>query len=133
MSPLFSILQIIICLLTSCSIWAINLKIRRSERFCRTIVLFGPLILFGMFIYSLYFIKGVHHAWFLTILLSLGTTIAWIFAGCMIIGILIILSVGSYWLTVTLRNTNYEAFRRRFRRDFSHGWRQIKAWIEGEN
>ncbi len=48
------------------------------------------------------------------------------------IGVLIILAVGGYWLTVTLRDANYAAFRRRFRRDFSYGWRRIKAWIEGE-
>lgn len=132
MTTWFSILLIIAGILCSASIWAINLKVRRYERFCRIVATFGPFVLLAMFMYSIYFIKGANYSWLLLICLSLGITIVWLFGGGLAVGVLIILAVGGYWLTVTLRDTNYAAFRRRFRRDFSYGWRRIKAWIEGE-
>ncbi len=132
MTTWFSVLLVVAGLVISASIWAINLKVHRFERFSRMCALFGPFVLLVMFMYSIYFIKGAYYSWLMLICLSLGITIAWLCAGALLIGVLIILAVGGYWLVVTLRDTNYAAFRRRFRRDFSYGWRRIKAWIEGE-
>ncbi|MBQ8677435.1 MAG: hypothetical protein IJ529_03065 [Alphaproteobacteria bacterium] len=124
---------ILICLgiLTSSSIWAINLKLRRFERASKIIAMLGPWILFFMFIWSIN-AKGGNYSYIAIFFLSLLSTMMWIFAGCLLVGVIIILSVGTYWLTVTLKNTNYAVLRRKFRRDFAYGWERIRAWIEGE-
>ncbi len=132
MNTWFSILLMLVGLLMGASIWAVNLKVRRFERFCRATVLFGPIVLLVMFIFSIYFLKGVNSSWLLLICLSVGITVVWILAGLLMVGVLIILVVGGYWLVITLRDMNYAVFRRRFRRDFSYCWREVKAWIEGE-
>ena len=132
MSTWFSILLVFVGLLIGASIWMINLKVRRFERCCRMTALFGPCVLLAMFMFSIYFIKGVNSSWLLLICLSMAMTVVWILAGLLMVGVLIILIVGGYWLIVTLKDTNYAVFRRRCRRDFSYCWREVKAWIEGE-
>ncbi len=132
MTTLYSVLLFVVGVLTAGAIWAVNLNLRRFEYSARLIAFFGPFVLLAMFVYSIYFIKGANYSWLLIFFLSLITTIMWIFAGGLLVGVLMILAVGGYWVTVTLRDTNYAAFRRRFRRDFSYGWSRIRAWIEGE-
>lgn len=132
MTAWFTFLLFLIGILTAASLWAINLNVRRFAPASRLMAMVGPFVLLGMFIYSIYFIKGVNYSWLLILGLSLVTTMAWIFAGGLLIGVIIILAVGGYWTVVTLRDANYAAFRRRFRRDFSYGWSRVKAWIEGE-
>lgn len=132
MTTCFTLLLFLTGILTAAALWAVNLDVRRFAPASRLIAMVGPIALLGMFIYSIYFIKGANYSWLLIFCLSLVTTMAWIFAGGLLVGVLIILAVGGYWTAVTLRNANYAAFRRRFRRDFSYGWSRIKAWIEGE-
>lgn len=132
MTTWFTFLLFLIGILTAASLWAVNLNVRRFAPASRLVSMVGPVVLFGMFIYSIYFIKGSNYSWVLILGLSLVTTLAWIFAGGLLVGVSIILAVGGYWTVVTLRDANYAAFRRRFRRDFSYGWSRIKAWIEGE-
>lgn len=132
MTTWFTLLLFLIGILTAASVWAVNLDVRRFAPVSRLISMVGPIVLLGMFVYSIYFIKGANYSWLFIFLLSLVTTLVWIFAGGLLVGIVIILAVGGYWTGVTLRDANYAAFRRRFRRDFSYGWSRIKAWIEGE-
>ncbi len=132
MTTWFTFLLFLIGILTAASLWAVNLNVRRFAPASRLMAMVGPVVLLGMFIYSIYFIKGSNYSWLLIFGLSLVTTMAWIFAGGLLIGVIIILAVGGYWTVVTLRDANYAAFRRRFRRDFSYGWSRIKAWIDGE-
>ena len=132
MTTCFTLLLFLTGILTAAALWAVNLDVRRFAPASRLIAMVGPIALLGMFIYSIYFIKGANYSWLLIFCLSLVTTLAWISAGGLLVGVLIILAVGGYWTAVTLRDANYAAFRRRFRRDFSYGWSRVKAWIEGE-
>lgn len=132
MDTWFSALLIVIGILTSGAIWAVNLNIRRFAPMSRLLAMVGPLVLLGMFIYSLYFVKGAGSSCLLIFFLSLGITLVWIAAGGLLVGVAIILAVGGYWTTTTLRDTNYAALWRRIRRDFSYSWNRIRAWIEGE-
>ena len=133
MTTLFSILILLISLLVSTSIWAVFLKIRRFERAFRTILLFGPAVLIGMQFYSLSVIKAADYPALTMIFLSLLYSVAFIILGLLLVGIIIIIAVGGYWLVTTLRQTGYKPFWRRFRRDFSYGWNRIKSWLEGES
>ena len=133
MTTLFSVLVLLISMLVGISIWGIFLKIRRFERAFRIVLLFGPAILIGMQFYSLSVIKAADYSTLAMIFLSILYSLAFVILGLLLIGIIIIVAVGGYWLVTTLRKTGYKPFWRRFRRDFSYGWNRIKSWLEGES
>lgn len=131
-STWFSILLIFISIFVGAAIWGLILKIKRFEKFLRLAASLGPCVLMASFIYSLLVIKNVGYSLFVTICLSLLYSSIFIIMGILIVGTIIILSIGGYWLAVVLRKTNYRALWRHIRRDFFYGWNRIKAWIEGE-
>ncbi len=123
---------ILLGILTAGSIWAVILNVKRFIPLSRLFSVLGPIALLAMFIYSIDVLKDGNYSWYILFCLSLITTFAWICAGGLLIGTLIILMVGGHWTFATLRNTNYSALWRRIRLDFSYSWNRVRAWIEGE-
>jgi hypothetical protein len=128
----FYISLILLGILTSGSIWAVILNVKRFLPLSRLMTLLGPIALLSMFIYSIDVLKDGNYSWFILFCLSLISTFACICAGGLLVGTLIILAVGGHWTFVTLRNTNYSALWRRIRRDFAYSWSRVRAWVEGE-
>lgn len=129
---MLSFLSFVIGLFTACSIWATNLKIKRSREITRWGSLVGILALFVLFFYSIYYIKAADYALWLIIALSIGITVAWVIACCMFTGLLIIVAVGAYWLATTLRKTSIQEICYNIKADFKENFVRLKSWIDGE-
>lgn len=123
---------VILGLIQAMALWVLNLKIMRFEFTARRLAFIVPWFLFGMLFYSNYFVKEEVYSFLTAIVISVALACAIVLAGVLLIGMIIILTVGTYWVVVTLRNTNYSVYKRRVRMDFSYAWNRIKAWIEGE-
>ncbi|MBP5399173.1 MAG: hypothetical protein J6Y53_01990 [Alphaproteobacteria bacterium] len=132
MTVWFYLLLVILGLIQAMSLWVLNLKIIRFEFTARRLAFIVPWFLFGMLFYSNYFVKEEVYSFLMAVIISVALACAIVLAGVLLVGMIIILTVGTYWVVVTLRNTNYSVYKRRVRMDFSYAWNRIKAWIEGE-
>lgn len=132
MNVWFSFALVLTGFLTAACIWAINLKIKRSSMITRWGSLLGIAVLLAMFFYSIDIIKGSAYSIHTIIGLSVGITIVWIVACVLTMGVLIILTVGCYWVVSTLRKTSPKQFWENLKIDFKNNFEHIKAWIEGE-
>lgn len=132
MTTLFYVLLILFSLLVGAALWSATLKIRRFERAADICLRGGPLVVFVMLFYSVYFMKNDDYGVLQNLFLSLVMTAMLIIGAALMVGVLIIFAVGAYWTFVTLRGTNYAVYGRRVRMDFSSLWNKIKNWVEGE-
>lgn len=124
---------VILAMIQAMALWVLSLKIIRFEFTARRLAFLVPWFLVGMLFYSNYFVKEEgSYSLFTAIIISVALACAIVLAGVLLVGMIIILAVGTYWVVVTLRETNYSVYRRRVRMDFSYAWHRIKAWIEGE-
>ena len=124
---------VILGLIQAMALWVLNLKIIRFEFTARRLAFIVPWFLVGMLFYSNYFVKEEgSYSLLMAIVISVALACAIVLAGVLLIGMIIILVVGTYWVVVTLRETNYSVYRRRVRMDFSYAWHRIRAWLEGE-
>lgn len=126
-------LGLIICgLYTASCIWIINLKIERYEFLARRSSLIGLIIILVMFIYSIYFIKGVDYSFGVILGLSIGITIVWLLACGFAIGIFTIMTVGTYWLITTWKKTDFHELWSNIKLDFKAKITSLKSWIDDE-
>lgn len=132
MTAWFYFLLVMLGLVQAMALWVLNLKIVRFEFSARRLAFVVPWFLVGMLFYSNYFVKEEVYSFWTAVVISFALACAIVLAAVLLVGMLIILAVGSYWVVVTLRETNYSVYRRRVRMDFSYAWNRIKAWIEGE-
>lgn len=132
MSIWFYLVLVILGLVQALALWVLNLKIARFEFCSRRLTFILPWFLVGMLFYSNYFVKDEVYSFLFALCISVALACAIVLAAMLLVGMIIILAVGSYWVWVVLRETNYSVYRRRVRRDFSYAWNRIKAWIEGE-
>ena len=132
MTMIFYFLLILISLMVAAALWSVSLKIRRFERAAQILLRGGPWIIFGMVVYSIYFIKNDDYGLLQNLFLSLVMTAMLIVGAALMVGVLIIFAVGAYWTFVTLRGTNYAVYGRRVRMDFSSLWNKFRNWLEGE-
>lgn len=132
MSTTFTVFLILIGIFTAMCIWALNLKINRHAKAARWGSLAGILILFIMFFYSIDYVKGANYTPGLVIGLSVGTTIVWVLACAFMVGLLIIIAVGLYWVVTMFKNHSLKDMWEMMKADFIECYSKLKAWAEGE-
>ena len=59
-------------------------------------------------------------------------TIVWLLACGFAIGVLIILSVGTYWTVTTWKKTDFREFWANVKADFKAEIASLKSWIDDE-
>ncbi len=124
---------LIVCgLLTSSCIWILNLKIDRYGAAARWGSVIGIMLLLVMFVYSIYYVKGVDYSPGLTVGLSVGMTIVWLLACGFMVGVSAIVSVGVYWLINTWKKTDFREFWSEMKSDFKAEIDSLKSWIDDE-
>ena len=92
----------------------------------------GIALLLVMFIYSIHYVKGADYSRGLILALSVGMTIVWLLACGFTIGVLVIVSVGAYWLVTTWRKTDFREFWSGVKSDFKTEVASLKSWIDDE-
>lgn len=123
---------ILVGLLTAGCVWFINLNFERYQAVARGGSLFGIVLLLAMFVYSIHFVKGADYSWGLILALSLGMTIVWLLACGFTIGVAVILSVGTYWVVTTWKNTDFKEFWAGVKTDFKNEIAGLKSWFDDE-
>lgn len=128
----FAVLLLITGLITAAGIWSVNLRAEKWGAAGRWSALIGSLVLMGMFIYSLYYIKSVPYNFLASVCLAVAMTLAWLFACSMAVGLFIIIVAGIYWIVSAFRKTSCREMWAKLREDFRNDIVHIKAWIDGE-
>ena len=119
-------------LLTAGCVWVVNLEIQKCGRAARIGSLLGVAVQLAMFVYSIHFVKGADYSWGLILILAIGMTIVWLLACGFAIGVLIILSVGTYWTVTTWKKTDFREFWANVKADFKAEIASLKSWIDDE-
>jgi len=132
MNVTFAVLLIFVGLVTAAGIWSINLKNDKWGMVARWGVLIGSIVLLGMFMYSLYYIKGVSYNFLIVFVLALALALVWLFACSMATGLGIIIGVGIYWMVSTFRKSSCREIWAKLKEDFHKDIVHFKAWIDGE-
>ena len=124
---------LIVCgLLTAGCVWVLNLKLDGYGPAARWGSMLGIALLLVMFIYSIHYVKGADYSRGLILALSVGMTIVWLLACGFTIGVLVIVSVGAYWLVTTWRKTDFREFWSGVKSDFKTEVASLKSWIDDE-
>lgn len=123
---------ILVGLLTAGCVWFINLNFEKYQAVARVGSLLGIALLLAMFVYSIHFVKGADYSWGLILALSLGMTIVWLLACGFTIGVTVILSVGTYWVVTTWKNTDFREFWASVKTDLKNEIAGLKSWFDDE-
>ena len=123
---------ILVGLLTAGCVWFINLNFERYQAVARIGSVLGIASLLAMFVYSIHFVKGADYSWGLILALSLGMTIVWLLACGFTIGVSVILSVGTYWVVTTWKNTDFREFWASVKIDLKNEIAGLKSWFDDE-
>ncbi len=124
---------LIVCgLLTAGCVWVINLKIDGYGPAARWGSAVGIVLLLVMFVYSIHYVKGADYSRGLILALSIGMMMVWLLACGFAIGVLVIVSAGTYWLVTTWKKTDFREFWSGVKADFKAEVASLKSWIDDE-
>ena len=132
MSTMLTLGLILIGLLTAGCVWLINLNFDKYQAVARIASLVGMVMLTIMFIYSIHFVKGADYSWGLIFSLSLGMAIVWLLACGFTIGVVVILSVGIYWVIINWKNVNIKECWAEMKSDIKNEIQNIKSLFDDE-